>query len=48
MQRKNSEQIEDNLEMIQTIEQHYRDKTQEVRIRMLNLLVDSGIVIVGC
>ena len=43
-----SEQLEDSLETIQAFEQNYRGEGQETRIRMLSLMLDSSIVIVGC
>lgn len=43
-----SEPMEDSLETIQALDQNYRGEGQETRIRMLSLLFDSSIVIVGC
>lgn len=48
MQRKQIEQAQDNLETIQSVEQHLRGEAQDVRIRMLRFLVEGSMVIVGC
>lgn len=47
MQRENNTQAEDNLEIVETLEMYSRGEAQENRIRMLSILVGSGMVIVG-
>lgn len=47
-QPKNVDQIQDNVETIQSVDQHLRGEAQDVRIRMLRFLVDGSMVIVGC
>ncbi len=47
MQRENTTQTEENLEIIETLEQFHHGEAQENRIRMLSLLAGNGMVIVG-
>ena len=48
MAQKKTEQLEDVFETFESIEQRYRNETQENRIRMMMLLAGNGTVIVGC
>jgi|GEM_PF-2119730 len=47
MQREKTNQADESLEIMETLEQCYRDELQENRLRMLSLMIGTGMVIVG-
>lgn len=47
MQREKTNQADESLDLVETIEQCYRGEMQENRLRMLSLLAGAGMVIVG-